>query len=77
MIIVSENKEFVINFENIWALGTGVHKTSDKYVIFARNLDSDDISMGYYPTEQRAKEVLKMFYHFYAAGQKIFEMPEE
>lgn len=86
MIIVSQDKRKIVNFDNIYYID--YYKIDGTYEIDA-NTDKDSISLGYYKTEERAKEVLqeimkkyleiKCFYNSkYAIEQpKVFEMPVE
>ena len=93
MIIVEQDKTYLVNFNNVCQISLAVEKDDDDkvihlitdtkhikkddYAIIAQTTDTEQLIMGIYSTEKRAKEVLKMIYHFYASGQKLFEMPEE
>lgn len=69
MIIVSQDKESIVNFDNIVYLD--IEKNSfNKYVIecYYNSKDEDFVWLGEYETEERAKEVLKEItkvYKFY------------
>lgn len=57
MIIVSQDKDNIVNFDNmtsIWIDDNILDKTNAYFEICA-----DDESLGYYKTEERAKEVLQ------------------
>ena len=66
MIIVSQNKEMILNFNMISYLSIGenhkgsINKKDFKYSIYADNVKN----IGDYPTLDRAKEVLKEIYTF-------------
>lgn len=92
MIIVSQDKDEIVNFDNIAHIF--VSKDSDKhYSIEYGKMNSSSELLGIYATEERAKEVLqeimkkyldiKCFYNskyevMRAIEQpKIFEMPKE
>lgn len=57
MIIVSQDKDSIINFDrtqNIWIDDNILDKTNTTFEICA-----DDVTLGEYATEERAKEVLE------------------
>ena len=57
MIIVSQNKDIIVNFDktqNIWIDDNVLDKTNTSFEVYA-----DEINLGEYKTEERAKEVLK------------------
>lgn len=60
MIIVSQIKDAIINFDNVTIISYE-HSPSyrNPYVICARYYDSDYVRIGFYKTEERAKEVLQ------------------
>ena len=60
MIIVSQDKEIIINFNNVQAIN--VHYQNKKQVCAWFNVDEDpngSVVLGEYKTEERAKEVIK------------------
>lgn len=80
MIIVSQGKREIINFDNINLIGT-----DGEGAIRARLGVEDNVHLGAYATEERAKEVLKEITIIYADkneyidnsnGAAIYEMPE-
>ena len=93
MIIVSQTKRMIFNFENI--LGLGISSLEDKSVAIKMYESNDKVgtTIARYETEKRAQEVLKQIigkYQEYATLQnqakdirqisilpKIFEMPKE
>lgn len=70
MIIVSQGKGKIINFDNM----TRVYITFDKgddVCIRTETVDSLYEDLGYYKTEERAKEVLQEIYKNYADFELI------
>ena len=88
MIIVSQDKDNVINYDNIkslWIDDNVLDKTNTTFYI-----NADDDFLGEYKTEERAKEVLQEIVSKYKATlynsktnetvvniPKVFEMPAE
>ena len=78
MIIVSQDKKTIINFDNIvkiW-LENPLDDDKDTEII----AESDDImeTIGYYTTEERAKEVLKdLILRYEAIELKKTDSPEK
>lgn len=91
MLIVSQNKEKIVNIDNCVDIFLGKEYGQDeeidivKYVSIAYKGPYRGGLLGYYKTEERAKEVLEeivdtyKFNRCYAVGQKqaVYEMPEE
>lgn len=77
MIIVSQNKDNIINFDNL----TQVYITQDEeekaYFIRFETVDSLYEDLGEYDTEERAEEVLRDIVHWYEIDAKVYRMPEE
>lgn len=82
MIIVSQDKEKIVNFDNL----TQVYITQDEeetaYFIRYETVDSLYDDLGKYETEERAKEVLQEITEFWRIGAMIdckgficYEMP--
>lgn len=90
MIIVSQDKRKIVNFDNLFNID--YYKIDGNFEIDA-NTEKDSVCLGYYKTEERAKEVLqeimkkyldiKCFYNSkYEVMQaieqpKVYEMPVE
>jgi hypothetical protein len=76
MIIVSQNKDNIINFDNL----TQVYITQDEeekaYFIRFETVDSLYEDLGEYDTEERAEEVLRDIVHWYEIDAKVYRMPE-
>lgn len=66
MIIVSQDKEIIINFNNVQAIN--VHFKNKKQVCAWFNVDEDpngSVVLGEYETEEKAREVLQEIWNFY------------
>lgn len=66
MIIVSQDKEVIVNFDNVQAIN--VHMQNKKQVAawFSCNENNrNNVLLGNYETEERAKEVIKEIARFY------------
>lgn len=59
MIIVSQDKEKIINFDNMTRVYITFDEGDDDVCIRAETVDSLFENLGYYKTEGRAKEVLQ------------------
>ena len=70
MIIVSQDKDKIINFDNL----TQVYITQDEeekaYFIRFETVDSLYDDLGEYKTEERAKEVLQEIWNFYETAKR-------
>lgn len=90
MIIVSQNKDEIVNFDNITNIM--ITDCDGDFVISAVALVGvDDVyrELGYYTTERRAKEILKeitqKYIHIqykkygndYIKQNQVYEMPKE
>lgn len=90
MIIVSQDKEEIINFDNMTRVYITFDEGDDDVCIRAETVDSLYEDLGYYETEERAKEVLQEIIKAYLdcneqnhlaefayVKNKVFEMPTE
>lgn len=89
MIIVSQNKDEIVNFDNI--INIMITNCDGDFVISAVALVGvDDVyrELGYYKTEEKAKEVLQEIVNKYKQWNKdnnnsvtvipkVYEMPKE
>lgn len=83
MIIVSQDKDVIVNFERINYMGI-TKKDDYSYSIYLNFADSDWKNIGDYRTEERAKEVLREIIDTYkfnrteVIGQveAVYEMPK-
>lgn len=77
MIIVSQDKEKIVNFDNL----TQVYITQDEeekaYFIRFETVDSLYEDLGEYDTEERAEEILRDIVHWYEIDTKVYNMPED
>lgn len=72
MIIVSQDKEIIINFDN----SSYVCKDDDAAVLYARTSDGSEIEIGEYATEERAKEVLEEIVRKYVEYVELTSLGE-
>ena len=87
MIIVSQDKNSIINFDNILRLYISryIEETITEYYIRYEDCNNSYEDIGTYKTEERAKEVLQEIIDMYkfnrceAVGQKnaLYRMPED
>lgn len=85
MIIVSQDKGKIINFDNMTRVYINFDKGDDDFCIRTETVDSLYEDLGYYKTEERTKEVLQEIIDMYkfnrceAVGQKnaVYRMPEK
>lgn len=90
MIIVSQNKESIVNYENIEILGIGnpLENNNEKFGIIVNAITDNQYILGEYKTEERAKEVLQEIINKYGKYDiddcnavtvfpKVYEMPEK
>ncbi len=68
MIIISQNKEQIINFRNLSFMG--LLKENKKQII-ARDIGRTEFYIGLYETEKRAKEVLNQIIIAYCNNEMI------
>ncbi len=90
MIIINQDKDKIINFDNMTRVYINFDEGDDDVCIRTETVDSLYEDLGYYKTEARAKEVLQEIIEAYlecnaqsySSGfgyvkNKVFEMPEE
>ena len=89
MIIVSQDKEKIINFDNIKTIELDRETGFKSIIIFRETSEVETgvcgLFIGHYATRERAKEVLQEIIDMYkfnrceAVGQKnaIYKMPED
>lgn len=70
MIIVSQDKDLIVNFNNITAIG--IAQNNDKE-IDSITTDGEEQYLGAYKTEERAKEVLEEIINVYK-GTEAFKV---
>lgn len=72
MIIVSQKKMNIINFENVNLVGANM----DGEIMVRLGVD-DYTLLGKYKTVERAEEVLRDITHWYDIGARRYNMPGE
>lgn len=72
MLILTQNKKQIINISQ----SPGIYLTTDKGQYYIKSSDTSDylITLGIYPTEERAKAILQGI--LLSAGRGYYEMPE-
>lgn len=76
MIIVSQDRDLIVNFKNISVIGFAEENVN---MICSRTINGDTQFLGKYKTEERVKEVLQKIINAYKGynDNKVYEMPEE
>lgn len=59
MIIVEQEKTYLVNFDNVCHITLAVDEKEKEFAVMAKTLDKKEAMMGIYTTEERAKEVLQ------------------
>lgn len=81
MIIVSQDKTMVINFEKVEIIGVGNPLENDlgKFPIEITTISDNEYPIAIYETEERAKEVLQEIIeiHRVAIPTGEYQMPEK
>lgn len=89
MIIIEQEKTYLVNFDNVSQITLGIDKEEKEYAVIAQTIDKEEILLGIYRTEERAKEVLQEIitkyknWEYLKAGQPtglclpVYEMPKE
>lgn len=78
MIIVSQDKKTIVNFnaiETIQIDDNVLDKTEAEFEIY-----TNGEALGYYKTEERAKEILQEIIDFYICNEiknKVYRMPQK
>lgn len=71
MIIVNQNKESILNFDNTTTIR--IDKQRENYEIVARVNNGHFATLGEYATKERAKEVLQEIIKTYIESKKVQE----
>lgn len=69
MIIVEQEKTYLINFDNVGQITLAIDEEGKEYAVIAQTIDKEEIVMGIYKTEERAKEVLQEIVKAYTSMQ--------
>lgn len=82
MIIVSQGNNIIANFDNITSLD--IDRSNGRYIVECNFTNKNNIYLGEYVTEERAKEVLDWIVTCYTGDGKVqndgfvcMEMPKE
>ena len=59
MIIIEQDKTYFVNFNNVSQVTLAVNKEEEEYAVMVQTIDEEELIMGIYKTEERAKEVLR------------------
>lgn len=73
MIIVNQDKTYLVNFNNVCQVTLAVDEEETEYAIMVQTVDKEEIMMGIYKSEERAKEVLQEIVKVYANGKTADE----
>lgn len=71
MIIVSQDKSEIINFDKVQDI-----YVSGRYISLNFELNNNEV-VGTYETEERAKEILADIYSKINEGKTVYKMPKE
>lgn len=71
MIIVSQNRKTILNFNNICNIDVNTWGKGEKYTIDCNDVSNFEILLGEYETEERAMEVLKSLYDWFSVADKL------
>lgn len=71
MIIVNQEKTYLVNFNNVCQASLAVDEEETEYAIVVQTVDKEKIIMGIYATEERTKEVLREIYCRYEHSQSL------
>lgn len=77
MIIIGQDKDIAVNFNNIDAIKIGNTRNQYRETIYARLSSDYFYKIGEYKTEERAEEILRDIAHWYEIDAKVYRMPEE
>lgn len=86
MIVVSQEKDAILNFDNVITIRTATDIESRKEKLIAIDtIDGERYYIAKYATEERAKEVIKEIINIYKFNRKeavgqvqvVYEMPEK
>ena len=76
MIIVSQGNNIIANFDNIKSLD--IDRSNGRYIVECNFTNKNNIYLGEYATEERAKEVLQEIINAIECWEDFkYEMPKE
>lgn len=73
MIIVSQDREDIINFDNVKM----INREENRILVDANFGRGDFYCIAEYDTEERAEEILRDIVHWYEIDAKVYNMPED
>lgn len=71
MIIVSQDKDKILNFNNITQIYIGYAENNKKRSIRCETLTDTYVTLGIYETQERAREVLEEIINMYKATESF------
>lgn len=73
MIILSQDKTEILNFDNIEVIGIGnpLENNDGKFQILVDTTNDNEFTIAEYETEERAKEVLEVIFDFFEVSQRM------
>lgn len=78
MIIVNQEKDAILNFDNVIGIRTEIDIESNKETRIAIDtIDSERYYIARYSTEERTKEVIADIYMRISERKTVYEMPKE
>ena len=72
MLIVSQDKDAIVNFNNVMQIFIVKNENEKTYLVRYENVDGYYETLGKYKEEERAKEILKMIVSAYQS-YKLFQ----
>lgn len=78
MIIVSQEKDAILNFDNVIGIRTAIDIESNKETRIAIDtIEGERYYIARYSTEERTKEVIADIYMRISKRKTVYEMPKE
>ena len=78
MIIISQEKDAILNFDNVITIRTATDIESKKERLVAIDtIDGERYYIARYSTEERTKEVIADIYMRISERKTVYEMPKE
>ena len=71
MIILSQNKMMLINFDNISGIVIRKNNEDNMWQLQCKANEENKRILGKYKTEERAKEVLEVIFDFFEVSQRM------
>lgn len=74
MMILSKEKDVMVNLDNVDAIGFKTNQEGKKTIV-AHLVSGGSTELGTYPTEERARDVFDTIFN--SIGYSLFEMPQD